>query len=69
MNPFNQIGLRLRAKLVVRDAHTQRRLNPGECGVVIRYYPYTVVIRPDGKKLPVETEHFEALEKINTEKI
>jgi hypothetical protein len=62
-NPF-KISMRVRAKVVVHDWHTERTMQPGQTGEVIMTYPYTVQVRPDGKKLTIETPYLESFEEI-----
>ncbi len=59
-NPFKK-SMRVRAKVLVNDWHTKRTMQPGETGEVVMTYPYTVQVRPDGKKLTVETSQFQDL--------
>ena len=56
--------MRVRAKVEVQDWHTKRKMKPGETGQVTMTHPFTVQVRPDGKKLTVETSQLQDLEEI-----
>lgn len=63
MNPF-KMWMKVRAKVLVQDWKTERTMKPGETGVVVMTYAYTVQVRPEGKKLTVETTDLNAFEVI-----
>jgi len=65
---FKEMDLWTRVRATKDITTKNRTMKAGDTGVIIERYAYVVGVRPDGKKLTVETGCETALEIISTPK-